>query len=344
MNEQEILLYNSLKNLHLIERAPKERILHDLLGLQAQFSRNPQISLRLRASDYDDADWDAGLVKIWSHRGTIHVIPEKELGLYLSAAGNTGPIGENYWRITQEQAEKWAPFIQDQVRAGNDTRDGLKEACRAAGMDEDLLGRVFYGWGGLIKEMAWRGQLCCCTGTDKRYAVPEPPVFISRDEARRILIRRYFESFGPATKQDCLAFFLWKSSEVHDILEEILPGLLSEKIGAKTYYHAKPLDTQGEIPPCVLIPGFDQFIMGYRDRSRYIDDEHKPKLVNVAGIVFPSVLLRGRIRAKWKLDGEKIIITPFERLLKKDETAIRREIRARFGRTVKEIVYAQENS
>ena len=88
-------------------------------------------------------------------------------------------------------------------------------------MDEELLGRVFYGWGGLIKEMCWRGQLCCCTGTDKRYLVPEVPVFIERDEARRILIRRYFSSFGPATTQDCSAFFLWRMAEIKPLLEEI---------------------------------------------------------------------------------------------------------------------------
>lgn len=340
MNEREILLYNTLKNLHLLERAPKERILHDLLGLQAQFSRNPQISLRLRADDYDDQTWDEGLVKIWSHRGTIHVISQKELGLYLSAAGNNGPYCEGSWGISKRDAEQWALFLREQVLSGNDTRDGLKRACQQAGMDEELSGRVFYGWGGLIKEMCWRGQLCCCTGTDKRYLVPEVPVFIERDEARRILIRRYFASFGPATTQDCSAFFLWRMAEIKPLLEEILPELHATRIGGRTYYHAKPLETGGEIPPCVLIPGFDQFVMGYRDRDRYIDKEHSRKLVNGAGIVFPALLLRGRIRAKWKIEGERILVTPFETLLKKDEAAIRRAVREKFGRAIKEIRYA----
>ncbi|MBQ3222157.1 MAG: AlkZ family DNA glycosylase [Clostridia bacterium] len=341
MNEREILLLNSLQNLHLMQKAPKERVVRDLLGLQAQFSRNPQISLFLRASDYAPETWDEGLVKIWSHRGTIHVIDERELGMYLSAAGHTGPLGENYWGITQEQAQKWSPFLQNEVLAGNDTREGMKEACRRAGMDEELLGRVFYGWGGLIKEMCWRGLLACRTGTDKRYLVPEKPVFMDRDEARKELIRRYFDVFGPATVQDCAAFFLWKMTEIRPMLEEILPGLHCTKIDGKTYYHARPLQEEGEIPPCVLAPGFDQLIMGYRDRTRYIDKEHNGKLVNVAGIVFPAVILRGRIRAKWKLDGAKIVVTPFERLLKKDEAAMKREVKAKFGKTVREIVYEQ---
>jgi len=341
MNEREILTYNSLIGLHLLHKAPKMQIVHDLLGLQAQFSRNPFVSLQLRACDFAPDTWDDGLIKIWSHRGTIHVIDEAELALYLSAAGNNGPLGENYWGITQEQSEKWSPFLQREVLSGNDTRDGLKQACKDAGMDDELLGRVFYGWGGLIKEMCWRGLLACRTGTDKRYLVPEAPAFIKKDEARRELVRRYFTSFGPATAQDCSAFFLWKMGVLRLVLDDVLPQMIETKIDGKTYYHARPLAENGEIPPCVLVPGFDQFIMGYRDRTRYIDKEHNPKLVNGAGIVFPSVLLRGRIRAKWKKDGARIIVTPFERLLKKDESAIRREVKTKFGKEIRQIRFEE---
>ena len=337
MTDREILLYNSLRNLHLLERAPKQVILQDLLGLQAQFSRNPQISLQLRASDYSDADWDEGLVKVWSHRGTIHVLREDELGLHLSAKGYPMPFRENWTRLSVEDQERWAPFIAREIASGNDTRDGLKEACKSAGMDDDLRGRVFYGWGGLIQEMAWRGQLVCCTGTDKRYRIPANVKFIPKEEAQKILIGRYFMNYGPATEQDCAAFFGMKMAELRPLLKEVLPGMYCTVIGGKRYYHGKPLAEEGDIPPCVLIPGFDQLVLGYRDRSRMLDMRHAKKLTNVAGIVFPAILLRGMIRARWKMDDKKLIVTPFEKLLKKDETAIRREVKRRLG--AKEIVY-----
>lgn len=337
MTEREILLYNSLKNLHLLERAPKEVILRDLMGLQAQFSRNPQISLRLRASDYDDATWGNGLAKIWSHRGTIHVIPEEELGLHLSAKGYPMPFRENWTRLSVADQEKWAPFIIDEIRKGNETRDGLKAACTSAGMDDDLRGRVFYGWGGLIQEMAWRGMLVCCTGTDKRYRIPQDVSFMDPDEARRILLSRYFTSYGPATVKDCAAFFGMKMIQLKPLLQGILAELVCSEIAGEKYYHARPL-TEGTIPDCVLIPGFDQLVLGYRDRSRMLDPRHARKLTNVAGIVFPAILLRGMIRARWKLEGNVIIVTPFERLLKKDMTAIRREAKRRLG--IEEVIFA----
>lgn len=337
MTEREILLYNSLAGLHLLERAPKADVVRDLCGLQAQFSRNPQLSLWLRASDYAPETWGDGLIKIWAHRGTIHVVSESELGLYLSAADYGGEYRESWWGMTVDDQHRWGPFIVDQVRQGNDTRDGLKRACAAAGMSESLLPKVFHGWGGLIKELCWRGQLGCCTGTDKRYRVPEPPTMMARDEARRILIRRYFDRFGPATVQDCRAFFGYRMAELNPLLEEILPEMRRTRIDGIDYYHARPLVEDAALPECVLLPGFDQLVMGYKDRSRYLDPQNARKLVNIAGIVFPAVLVRGKIRARWKLDGDEVQVTPFERLLKKDEAAIRRAIRRSLGRGVRTV-------
>lgn len=342
MNDRELLLYNTLKSVHSLARAPKAEVARDLCGLQAQFSRNPQISLRLRASDYSDADWDDGLVKIWSHRSTIHMVRREELGLYLSAAGQNGPFQEYCWfGMTAGEQSRWAPFIQEQIALGNDTRDGLKRACMQAGMSEELVHKAFYGWGGLIKEMAWRGMLVCGTGTDKRYALPGEIEWMDRNDARRILVRRYFETFGPATRQDCRAFFGYPARELDPILKEVLPELIETPLGGARYYHARPLE-EGEIPPCVLLPGFDQTVMAYRDRDRLVDAAHLRKVVNAAGIVFPVAVLRGRARARWKLDGEKILVTPFERLLKKDEAALKRAARRELN--VRQVEFAEDSA
>ena len=342
MNDRELLLYNTLKSVHSLARAPKAEVARDLCGLQAQFSRNPQISLRLRASDYSDADWDDGLVKIWSHRSTIHMVRREELGLYLSAAGQNGPFQEYCWfGMTGGEQSRWAPFIQEQIALGNDTRDGLKRACMQAGMSEELVHKAFYGWGGLIKEMAWRGMLVCGTGTDKRYALPGEIEWMDRNDARRILVRRYFETFGPATRQDCRAFFGYPARELDPILKEVLPELIETPLGGARYYHARPLE-EGEIPPCVLLPGFDQTVMAYRDRDRLVDAAHLRKVVNAAGIVFPVAVLRGRARARWKLDGEKILVTPFERLLKKDEAALKRAARRELN--VRQVEFAEDSA
>ena len=46
MTDQEMLLYNSLKGLYLLDRADTHRVVSDLMGLQAQFANYPKASRR----------------------------------------------------------------------------------------------------------------------------------------------------------------------------------------------------------------------------------------------------------------------------------------------------------
>ena len=55
MTDLEMLLYNSLKGLHLLDKADTHTVVSDLMGLQAQFANYPKASLRIRASDYREA-------------------------------------------------------------------------------------------------------------------------------------------------------------------------------------------------------------------------------------------------------------------------------------------------
>lgn len=343
MIDGDMLLYNSLKGLHLLDKTDAHTVVSDLMGLQAQFANYPKVSLLIRASDYRADDPFQGLVKIWSHRGTMHLVPKDELGLHLSALDNRGDFVEGYWGISEAEANRWAPFLEEQIGQGNHTRDGLKEACLCAGMGQGLLQRVFYGWGGLIREMVTRGRIVCGTGTQKEYFLSGQIDWMDRDQARRIFLRRYFERYGPATVTDCRYFFgNWKKSEMDSLLKELLPNLVCTQIDGRKYYSAFEPAMDGSLPECVLVPGFDQLVLGYKDRERMIDRRFLKELTNAAGIVFPSVLIRGRIRARWKLSGNEIRITFFDRRRKKDEAAIRRKIRAVFGRQVKQIVFCDE--
>ena len=344
MTNREMLLYNSLRGLHLLEKTDGHTVVSDLMGLQAQFANYPKASLLIRATDYREDDPFTGLVKIWSHRGTMHLVPEDELGLHLAALDNNGPFVEGYWGISRADAERWAPFIEDEIGQGNNTRDGLKAACTNAGMGEELLHQAFYGWGGLIREMVTRGRIVCGTGTKKEYFVPKPITWMDRDEARRIFLQRYFEHYGPATVSDCRRFFNnWKKPDMDPLLQELLPKLVCTVIDGKKYYSVQEPVTDAGIPDCVLVPGFDQLVLGYKDRDRMIDRRFLKELTNISGIVFPSVLVRGRIRARWKISGNAIVITSFDRRLKKDESAIRRKIKEMFGRQVKQVVFQDIN-
>lgn len=105
-------------------------------------------------------------------------------------------------------------------------------------------------------------------------------------------------------------------------------------------YQTLPLVEDGTIPEVVLIPGFDQLILGYEDRERFLDKKYAREVTNAAGIISPVILIRKRLRARWKLDGDTMIVTPFEKLYKKDEAAVKRAIKKAFGKQIQAVVFA----
>jgi hypothetical protein len=314
--DQTELLYFTLLNQHLLQKVPKMTVISDLCGLQAQFANNPQYALRARASDFNEAAWGDGLVKIWSFRSTLHAVRIDEIGLFLSARGVPDAWDDSWTGLKKEIKPYWSEFIQERIAAGICGREPLKEACRQQGMEPDILEKVFYGWGGLIKEMCDRGLIAYEIGTAKRFVVCDQLTFTDRGEARAALIGRYFQNFAPATIEDCATFTGYKKREVLRLIEAYSLPLKAIECEGIEYYHSNELSGDGRIPACIFLAGFDQMIMGYKDRRRLLNDADKSNVVTNSGIVHPTVLLDGRLRARWKKDGAKLVITPFAKLSK----------------------------
>jgi hypothetical protein len=387
LDERELLMA-TLNRHHLTRKAPCRQVLHDLCGLQAQFANNPRYALRIRGSDFDDTTWGDGLVKIWSFRHTLHVVPAEEAGLYLSARGG-GPAGGGAngdevggrvsmgagggaggarvaaigaggakdavgggwpgsradawtggWGIDGDRMAYWADFLLGRVLAGVRNRDALKVECRAAGMGQDELSAVFHGWGGAFYEMNRRGLVAYAPGTAKDFVPLDGVRWMDAGKARARVLRRYFAAYGPATLDDFAAFTGYKRREVADALDLAAAPLRSCSCGGKEYLYLGALDPSGDVPPCLFLAGFDQLLMGYKDRSRVMDERDKRNVVTVSGIVAPTVLLGGRVRAKWKKDGAAVVVTPFSRVAKRDRRLIERRALELFRGDVDEVRFA----
>lgn len=335
---KEELLYFSLKHQYFLAKADKARVVSDLCGLQAQFANNPKYALQIRASDYDEENWSHNLVKTWSFRGTLHAVRRDELGLFLSARG-VEDTWDDSWGLDAKIKPYWAEQIYNWIGEGINEREKLKEKCRAQGMEEKILKKVFHGWGGLIREMCNRGMIAYDGGTAKRFVICDDIDYMEQDLARIILLKRYFSTFGPATIADCAAFTGYIQREVVRLLKKGEIPLQRLVYEGTEYFYLQDLEGDGTIPPCLFLTGFDQLILGYKDRSRFMHPHDQRNVITLTGIVFPTILVQGKLQARWKKERHKLVITPFRKITKGNRAHIIAKGQAVFGSEIKEIVF-----
>jgi hypothetical protein len=129
---------------------------------------------------------------------------------------------------------------------------------------------------------------------------------LSRDESLAELAKRYFTSRGPATIDD---FVWWSGLSVTDArkgLESVKSGFISETIDSKTYWFSDQFSgLQPDKPSVHLLPAFDEFIIGYRDRSASLSLTDNPKSVSSNGIFYPVIVFNGQVIGTWKRTFKK---------------------------------------
>jgi DNA glycosylase AlkZ-like len=156
---------------------------------------------------------------------------------------------------------------------------------------------------------------------------------LDRDEALAELTRRYYTGHGPATIQD---FVWWSGITVADAkagLALAASHLIQEVIDEQPYWYAEPKPVAAAPSPVVhLLPNYDEYIIGYKDRSAAFD-QHDTKMENPRdSIVFNhTILIDGRVAGTWKRSFSKGQVTleasPFASLSTAEEDALAEAVR-----------------
>lgn len=129
-----------------------------------------------------------------------------------------------------------------------------------------------------------------------------------RTAATAVLLRRYLTSHGPATVRD----FAWWTKLPLCQIRAALPLLVDEvepRGGEEPAYQRPGLDAEvaalgKAIAVPVLLPGFDEFILGYPDRLFAMTaEEHRLLVPGNNGVFQRSIVIDGVVRGLWKLGG-----------------------------------------
>ncbi len=166
-----------------------------------------------------------------------------------------------------------------------------------------------------------------------------------RDSALGELSRRYFRSHGPAQVQD----FTWWSgltaAEARKGIEIAGPALEHRVIDGNDYWHdAASTNARSDSPALHLLPNFDEYTVGYRDRSALIPagGRFDPSLYSFGSILSNVVTIDGVVRGAWRRSSARagllIEMRLSERLVAREVAEVEEAVRrlARFlGRPVK---------
>ncbi len=178
---------------------------------------------------------------------------------------------------------------------------------------------------GIICSGARRGKQFTYALLDER--VPQSRM-LEHDEALAEFVRRYFTSHGPATLQD----FVWWSgltaAEAKVGLDMNASQLLHETVDNQIYWFSESMTlAEGTSQTAYLLPNFDEYTVGYKDRSILLDSLHMNKVdARGSSLLNNVIVLDGRVVGTWKrtLKKDEVLVTlnPFTSLSKAEKDVV----------------------
>jgi hypothetical protein len=303
-----------------------------MLAMQGQDLPGAKWSIGLRGPGGTergvDAAFDAGhIVRSWPMRGTLHVVAGEDIGWMLSLTTPAAIASSAQRRailgLELADAERSRDVVQ-RVLAGRQvlTRDATLASIEAAGVS--TAGQRGYH---LLWYLAQTGTLVLgpTEGRQQTFALLDDWVpdrrTLDRDEALGELARRFFRSHGPATAADLAR---WAGITMRDVRAGIATcgdALATLELGGATYLvdPEADIDAATAEPPARptgrvhLLPGFDEYVLGYKDRSAILAPEHSAAIVPGGNGVFrPTIVVDGEVSGTWRRvnKGSHVVIEP----------------------------------
>jgi hypothetical protein len=268
------------------------------------------------------------VVRTWALRGTLHLVAAADVRwlLALAAPALLTRTAAAYREVNLDAAafRKILPAIQQCLEGGRQlTRVELfaELARRRIDTEGHRGGRIMYraAQAGLICLGLPSGKQATYTLLDEWLPQPAEAPARSREDGLKLLAQRYFASHGPAT----LADFTWWSGlsagEARAALEMAMPGL-TEALHAdnKVWWSARmpvPPAPPASTPLVHLLAGFDEYLLGYTDRTPVIDKAQSGKVMTPNGLFRAALLVDGRVAGTWQAEIKKggltLNVTPF---------------------------------
>jgi len=267
---------------------------------------------------------DAGeVVRSWPMRGTLHLVAADDLCWLLDTVGvrALSGIGKRWagLELDEAQAERARELVLDALAGGGRaSRAELLAAIAAGGVA--VTGQRGYH---LLWYLSQTGTLCLGPtdgGGEQLFVLLDDWIpdarRMERDEALAELALRFFTGHGPATLADLVR---WAGCTVRDARAGA--AAVRDRLEALTVdgteYLMDPATpdrlaaARAEAEGVLLLPGFDEFVLGYGDRTAVVPAEFATRIVpGNSGMFRSTVVHRGQVVAVWRWSGRGAKRTP----------------------------------
>jgi hypothetical protein len=323
---------------------------HDVGGIHAQVMAAAELSLAARVDgitqqDVRDALWrDRTLVKAWTLRGTLHLHAAGELALWFAARrAVAGPLAEELeeWR---DPAGVLHPAVEsDEVKVMRAAvLEALDDRCL---LREELAAEVVRRVGPKHERRLLSGfafflsDVCQGPPQGNKVTFARPDQWIEgwqpveEQEALREVCRRYLRTYGPARPAHFGEWFALKPPDARALFESLSEELQEVVVeGHAAYVLAGDTAFPKPEPVVRLLPEYDVYVMGFREREHLVPDGVKEKVAahgrgryeGPAGVRF--LLVDGVTTGLWerKKRGRRIElwVDPVRRLTRPERTQL----------------------
>jgi hypothetical protein len=315
---------------HLLERTtatPHEMARH-LVGLQAQDTLPPYLSLAARLTWFDPYDVTAGLedrslVRFLTMRGTVHLLVADDA---LTLRQWTGPVHEREIKISQSigpardvDREAFLDALSALLDDGPQPQRALGVALaeRFAGVPATQLGQLARSAAPLVQcppRGTWQGS----GGVVYQYVdrwlgrpLAEPDV--------EEIVRRYLRAFGPATAADVTA---WSGvTRLAPVVKAMDDLVRREDEHGKPLYDVPGLELADEDTPAPvrLLGQYDNVWLSHAGRDRVTTAEARKLWMGVNGGMASTVFVDGMMVGLWRVTDRRVELLSTLRTLKKRE-------------------------
>jgi hypothetical protein len=307
-------------------------VVRRLGAVQGQDLPGALLSVALRTADGTRAGVGAALdsgevVRSWPMRGTLHLVAAEDLHWLIGLLGPRvlagAPARRAQLGITDESIE------QARLRAGEALGGGRrlrrKELLGAlADGGVDVAGQRGYH---LLWYLSQSSTVCLgpMAGGEQCFVLMDDWIPMPRrwepGEALGELAGRFFRGHGPATVKDLARWANLRITEARAGLAAARHEL--GRLEVDGVEHFLDPETPDLLAACreeargtFLLPGFDEIVLGYGDRSAVLDPAFADRIVPGGNGMFrPTVVSDGRIVGTWQWTGRgakrAITATPF---------------------------------